>query len=89
MKYILAYIFGMNLLGLLSMYSDKERAKKKKYRIPEITLFMIAVLGGSVGSIVGMNSFRHKTKHWYFKVGMPAILIFQVMMIFLILMINS
>ena len=68
----------INLIGYLSMWSDKKRAIKGKYRIPEKTLFTIAICGGSIGSICGMNHFRHKTKHWYFKYGMPVILILQI-----------
>lgn len=78
MKAIIIYSIVINILGFLSMYSDKQRAIKKKYRIPEKTLFMLALLGGSIGSILGMQCFRHKTKHWYFKMGMPLILVVQV-----------
>lgn len=63
------------------MYIDKKRAKKNKYRIPERTLFMLVALGGGIGGIVGMNQFRHKTKHWYFKYGFPAIVISQIVLI--------
>ena len=69
----------MNILGYLSMWSDKRRAIRGKYRISEKTLFIIAILGGSIGSILGMQRFRHKTKHWYFKYGMPFILIVQIL----------
>lgn len=75
----------MNLLGYMSMWSDKRRAIKKQYRISEKTLFTIALLGGSLGSILGMNQFRHKTKHWYFKYGMPLILIMQITLASLII----
>lgn len=75
----------MNLIGYMSMWSDKRRAIKNKYRISEKTLFTIALLGGSLGSILGMNQFRHKTKHWYFKYGMPLILIMQIALISLIM----
>ena len=75
----------MNLIGYMSMWSDKRRAIKNKYRISEKTLFIIALLGGSLGSILGMNQFRHKTKHWYFKYGMPLILIIQIALISLIM----
>lgn len=78
------YILILNLAGLLSMYIDKRKAIKNKWRIPEKTLFLIAILGGSIGSIAGMHLFRHKTKHWYFKYGMPAILIIQVILILLL-----
>ena len=61
------------------MWRDKRLAKKENARrIPEKTLFLSALLGGSIGAIAGMYRFRHKTKHWYFVVGMPAILILQI-----------
>ena len=78
----------MNLIGYMSMWSDKRRAIKKQYRISEKTLFTIALLGGSLGSILGMNQFRHKTKHWYFKYGMPLILIMQITLASLIIVKN-
>jgi uncharacterized membrane protein YsdA (DUF1294 family) len=68
----------MNIIGLLVMGVDKEKAKNHAWRIPEKTLFLVSVLGGSVGTWAGMYLFRHKTKHWYFVVGMPAILIAQI-----------
>lgn len=77
----------MNGIGYISMWADKRRAKKRKYRIPEKTLFIIAILGGSLGSILGMKQFRHKTKHWYFKYGMPFIFIIQIIGLAWILMI--
>lgn len=80
-RVILVYLVLINLAGLLSMLIDKRRAIENKWRIPEKTLFLIAILGGSIGSIVGMNTFRHKTKHWYFVLGMPAILIAQVVLV--------
>ncbi|WP_029699224.1 DUF1294 domain-containing protein [Clostridium sp. Ade.TY] len=75
----------MNLLGFIFMYIDKEKAKKHKWRIPENTLMLIAILGGSIGSLIGMNTFRHKTKHIKFKYGIPLIIVFQIIIIFLIL----
>lgn len=80
-KIIIIYLVGINLIGYWIMGFDKKRAIKKKYRIPEKTLFAIAILGGSLGSIIGMNTFRHKTKHWYFKYGMPLMLIGQIILI--------
>lgn len=80
-KYGIIYLALINLIGLWSMYSDKQKAIKKQYRISEKRLFLIAIIGGSIGSIIGMNTFRHKTKHWYFKLGMPAILILQIIVI--------
>ena len=82
---ILAYLIIMNIAGFASMGIDKAKAKKNAWRIPEATLFMIAILGGSIGSILGMQVFRHKTKHWYFAVGMPVIFFAQLALTVLIL----
>ena len=84
-KFVIAYVIIINIIGLLSMFIDKYRAIKNKWRIPEKTLFLIAILGGSIGSNIGMRLFRHKTKHWYFVFGMPAILIIQLVIISLVL----
>lgn len=75
----------MNLLGFLSMGIDKSKARRGKWRIPEKTLFIFAFMGGSIGSITGMQVFRHKTKHTYFVIGMPAILIIQIIIAFVII----
>lgn len=72
---LMVYLAVMNLAGLWVMGEDKRRAKARAWRIPEKTLFLVSALGGSVGTLVGMHLFRHKTKHWYFVIGMPAILI--------------
>ena len=71
--FIAAYLIRINLAGLASMWLDKRKAIRHQWRIPEATLFFIALLGGGLGSIVGMQLFRHKTRHWYFVWGMPAI----------------
>ena len=84
-KIIIAYAVFINIIGFLSMFIDKHRAIKNKWRIPEKTLFLIALIGGSIGSNAGMRLFRHKTKHWYFVFGMPAILILQIVIISLLL----
>lgn len=60
------------------MWMDKRRAQKGKWRIPERTLFLVAILGGSIGSIIGMRHFRHKTKHKSFVIGMPFIFFVQI-----------
>ena len=57
---------------------DKRKAKKNLWRIPEKTLFLSAILGGSAGAIAGMYVFHHKTRHWYFVIGMPLILVIQI-----------
>ncbi len=71
------YLFIMNVLGLVLMLVDKQKAKKGAWRIPEATLMLVAALGGSIGSLAGMYWFRHKTKHPKFFIGIPAILILQ------------
>ena len=81
MKYILIYLGVINLIGFFAMFLDKQKAKRGKWRIPEKTLFLLAVIGGSLGTTLGMHVFRHKTKHWYFKFGMPMILIVQIVLI--------
>ena len=78
MYYILYYLILANLAGLILMGLDTSKARRHRWRIPERMLFLSAVLGGSLGATVGMWIFRHKTQHWYFVVGMPAILILQV-----------
>ena len=81
MKYLLIYLCIINLIGFFAMFLDKQKAKRGKWRIPEKTLFLLAIIGGSLGTTLGMNIFRHKTKHWYFKFGMPFILIVQVVLV--------
>lgn len=78
------YLILINLAGFAAMGIDKRRAIHRQWRIPERTLFGIAFLGGSVGSILGMEVFRHKTKHLSFRAGMPAILILQLAAVYLI-----
>lgn len=76
---IAAYLLIMNIIGFALMGIDKRRAVKRLWRISESTLFVVAIIGGSLGSIIGMRVFHHKTKHWYFVYGMPAILIVEVL----------
>ena len=78
MKLLWIYLLVMNVFGLLLMGMDKQRARKKLWRIPEKHLFLCSLLGGSIGTWAGMYVFRHKTKHWYFVIGMPLILAVQV-----------
>lgn len=73
-----AYALGVNILGILVMGIDKIKAKNKAWRIPEATLFTVALFGGSLGTTLGMFLFHHKTRHWYFRYGMPLILILQI-----------
>ena len=73
----LYYLIFINLLAFLLMGLDKAKARRHKWRIPEKTLFLSAIIGGSIGAILGMQVFRHKTKHASFRIGMPCILIAQ------------
>ncbi len=78
---ILIWLAGVNLTAFLMMDMDKKRAKAKKRRIPEKTLFITAILGGSIGAMLGMWTFRHKTKHLTFLYGMPVILLLQLLIV--------
>ena len=74
MKLLLYYLLIINAAGFLLMLVDKWKAKKNRWRIRESTLLLVAALGGSVGSLLGMYIFRHKTLHLKFTVGIPVIL---------------
>lgn len=74
---ILGYLILINLAGFILMGADKRRAKRDQWRIRERTFFFMALLGGSLGTILGMKGFHHKTRHWYFRFGLPAILAAQ------------
>jgi uncharacterized membrane protein YsdA (DUF1294 family) len=78
MKYLLIYLLLINALGFLLMLIDKWKAKHNRWRIPEATLMTVAALGGSVGSLLGMYTVRHKTRHLKFTVGIPLILVAQI-----------
>ena len=74
---LLVWLAVINLLTFIVYGADKRRARKGKWRVPEKTLFLLPLLGGSVGGILGMRVFHHKTKHWYFVWGIPLILLAQ------------
>lgn len=78
-KVIGFYLLAVNLLGFVLMGADKAKARKRAWRIPEMTLFLVAFIGGAVGSILGMQVFRHKTQHKSFTVGMPLILVLHIL----------
>ncbi|MBR3162675.1 MAG: DUF1294 domain-containing protein [Clostridia bacterium] len=77
-KNIVVYLLIINIVGFLAMGIDKRRAKMMEWRIPEKTLFLITLFGGGIGTITGMYTFRHKTKKKYFTIGLPAILIIEI-----------
>lgn len=72
------YMLAMNLLAFGLMFADKRFAQRRKWRIPERTLFFVAALGGSLGGVLGMRLFRHKTKHWYFVFGFTLLLLVHI-----------
>ena len=78
MTVLLGYLAAINVVAFAVYGADKRRAKKDKRRVPEKTLFLLALIGGSVGALAGMYTFRHKTRHWYFVWGIPAILVIQI-----------
>ena len=80
MDLFLIYLLLINALGFLLMLGDKYRARKKLWRIPETTLLGIAVIGGSLGILLGMYFARHKTRHLKFAIGVPVIFAAQVVL---------
>ena len=71
------YLLVINAAAFAVYGADKRRAKQGRWRVPEKTLFLLAIVGGSVGALLGMWTFHHKTRHWYFRYGIPAILVVQ------------
>lgn len=89
MKDILLMVAGvvllvMNVAAFVLMGVDKSRAQSGQWRIPERTLFLVTGLFGGLGGTLGMHLFRHKTKHWYFCIGFPAMMIVQVVLLIVI-----
>lgn len=81
----ICYLILVNILAFFLMGIDKKKARTGAWRIPEKTLFLSAILGGSIGAIAGMQLFRHKTKHRTFVVGMPVIFLVQLLLAYLYL----
>ena len=84
-KVLLVYLLIVNAIGFILMLTDKLKAKKNLWRIPEATLFLVAAMGGSIGSLLGMYTFHHKTKHISFLLGIPLILAVQIVIVILIM----
>ncbi len=78
LKILLTYLVVANFIGFIIMLIDKQRAIHKEWRIPERTLLEISLIGGSIGMLLGMSTFRHKTKHLKFTLGVPFILLLQI-----------
>ncbi len=77
-RIVLIYLVVINLIGFAAFGIDKRKAIKDLWRIPEKTLLLIALLGGSVGSFFGMQVFHHKTRHWKFLIGVPACILLHI-----------
>ncbi len=77
------YLIGANIIALIMMGIDKQKAKKQQWRIPERTFWSLAIIGGALGVLIGMKSFRHKTKHRSFTIGMPVILVLHIVLLFI------
>lgn len=75
---LLVWLAAVNLVTFAVYGIDKAKAKRGAWRVPEKTLFLLPLLGGSLGALLGMKVFRHKTKHWYFVWGIPLILVAQI-----------
>ncbi len=82
--FILGYLLAINIVAFIMYGVDKKKAIKHKWRIPEHDLILVAVLGGSIGALLGMKAFRHKTKHAKFVIGVSAILVVQLILLVLI-----
>lgn len=78
LKWLAFWVLFWSILDYVLMGIDKWKAKRERWRVPEKTFFLVAILGGSLGAILGMYAFHHKTRHWYFKWGLPAILLAQI-----------
>ena len=80
-KILIIYLIIVNIVGFALFGIDKRKAVKKRFRIPEATLLGITLIGGSIGTFLGMNVFHHKTMHKKFSVGIPLIFILQICII--------
>lgn len=75
---LIVYLLLINIAAFALFGADKRKARRNAWRISEKALFLSAVLGGSLGAMIGMRLFHHKTKHWYFVIGIPAIFVLQI-----------
>lgn len=88
-KNIIIYLISINIIGFFIMWLDKRKAIKGSWRIPEKTLFIITAIGGGIGTIAGMYTFRHKTKKLNFVIGLPLITILEIILMIYYLFINN
>jgi uncharacterized membrane protein YsdA (DUF1294 family) len=82
MIFIVLYLIAINVYAIFVMYSDKRKARKHYWRVPEEKLFIIALAFGSPGILIGMKLFRHKTRHFKFIYGIPLIIILQLVVLY-------
>ena len=80
-KNIIIYLIVINIITFLAMWIDKKKAKRGRYRISEQALFTLVLLGGGVGGIAGMYTFKHKTQKARFFVGIPVIIVLQILLV--------
>lgn len=85
MEILLVYLFTVNAAGFVLMLIDKQKAKRNLWRIPEATLLIVAAMGGSLGSLMGMRIFRHKTLHLKFSLGVPVMLMLHTLLLIFLL----
>ncbi len=85
LKNIIIYLLAINIIAFFSMWLDKRKAQKGAWRTPEATLMSLVLLGGGIGGIAGMYTFRHKTKKPKFFIGFPVILVIEVVTVVYIL----
>lgn len=86
LKYIVIYLVMINVIGFLAMYLDKQKARNGSWRISEKTLMMLTALGGGIGTLTGMYLFRHKTKKLKFTIGIPVIIIAEILLVIISIM---
>ena len=83
-KLALTYLVLINLIAFAAFGIDKWKARNNAWRIPEATLFLLAIIGGSIGAKLGMHVWHHKTKHLSFIIGIPVILLLQLVLFVLV-----
>lgn len=83
--YFYYYLFAVNIFTFSISGLDKLAAKRHRKRVPERVLFLLAIMGGSIGLFISMHAFRHKTKHWYFVIGVPVLIIVQLILLYFLI----
>ena len=83
--YFAIYFLIINIIGFVMMYSDKQKAKKDQYRTREKSFFIVSLLLGGIGTYIGMYKFRHKTRHKLFTIGIPVMIVINIVSIYYIL----